>query len=163
MVDLGISAAITAQQVRNRGVAILALVRALSAHRPIELWAIDFGSADDGLSGRKSNAVCCGAKIETSPLDLSTACYALTHPAFVRNILFSLEEKHHDFRGGWPFRVNRALTRMEMEMLLRPVMTHTAETLALPGLHLADQSMTDPEAWLKRQLLEHDPLVLDEA
>jgi hypothetical protein len=169
MVDLGISAAISAQQVRNRGTAILALVRALSAHRPIELWAMDFGSADDGAAtaysfghSRISNAVCCAAKIETSPLDLSTACYALTHPAFVRQVLFGLEEKYHDFRGGWPFRINRALSRHEMEVLCAPMWPHVSETLALPGLHVADQSMTDPEAWLKRQLAEHDPLKLEE-
>jgi hypothetical protein len=169
MVDLGISAAITATQVRNRGAAILALVRALSAHRPIELWAMDFGSADDSSSGsygalsrNKSNCVCVAAKIETSPLDLSSACYALTHPAFVRQVLFSLEEKYHDFRGGWPFRLNRALTRHEMEVLIAPMWTHVAETLCLPGLHVADESMTDPEAWLKRQLSEHDPLKLEE-
>jgi len=165
MVDLGISAAINATQVRNRGTAILALVRALSAHRPIELWAMDFGSADDGTSSfsyKGSNAVCCAAKIETSPLDLSSACYALTHPAFVRQILFGLEEKYHDFRGGWPFRINRALSRHEMEVLCAPMWPHVSETLALPGLHVADQSMTDPEAWLKRQLSEHDPLKLEE-
>jgi hypothetical protein len=164
MVDLGISAAINATQVRNRGTAILALVRALSAHRPIELWAMDFGGADEsGASyGRTSNAVCIAAKIETSPLDLSSACYALTHPAFVRQILFGLEEKYHDFRGGWPFRINRALSRHEMEVLCAPMWPHVSETLALPGLHVADQSMTDPEAWLKRQLAEHDPLKLEE-
>jgi hypothetical protein len=164
MVDLGISAAITATQVRNRGTAILALVRALSAHRPIELWAMDFGSADDGSSayGRTSNAVCVAAKIETSPLDLSSACYALTHPAFVRQVLFGLETKYHDFQGGWPFRINRALSRHEMEVLCAPMWPHVSETLALPGLHVADQSMTDPEAWLKRQLAEHDPLKLEE-
>jgi hypothetical protein len=168
MVDLGISAAISAQQVRNRGTAILALVRALSAHRPIELWAMDFGSADDGAASAygfgssRSNCVCVAAKIETSPLDLSTACYALTHPAFVRQVLFSLEEKYHDFRGGWPFRINRALSRHEMEVLCAPMWPHVSETLALPGLHAADESMTDPESWLKRQLAEHDPLKLEE-
>jgi hypothetical protein len=168
MVDLGISAAISAAQVRNRGAAILALVRALSAHRPIELWAMDFGSADDSSSSSlhfghaSSNCVCVAAKIETSPLDLSSACYALTHPAFVRNVLFGLEEKYHDFRGGWPFRLNRALTRHEMEVLCAPMWPHVSETLALPGLHVADESMTNPEAWLRRQLSEHDPLKLEE-
>jgi hypothetical protein len=164
MVDLGISAAISAQQVCNRGIAILALVRALSSHRPIELWACDFGSSDPTMSGHGgANAVCIAAKIETTPLDLAAASYALTHPAFVRNVLFNLEKKYHNFLGGWPFRINRALTRMEMEMLLRPMFHHVAETLALPGLHVADQSMKDPEAWLTRQLAEHDPLRLDEA
>ena len=167
MVDLGISGGISAQQVRNRGIAILALTRALAAHRPVELWALDFGAADEGGSsfGRssKSNAVCVAAKIETSPLDLAAASYALTHPAFVRQVLFGLETHYHDFVGGWPFSLGRALTRMEMEMLLRPVFTHVQETLALPGLHLADQSMNDPEGWLRKQLAEHDPLVLDQA
>jgi hypothetical protein len=49
-----------------------------------------------------------------------------------------------------------------MEVLLAPMFPHVSETLALPGLHLADQSMTDPESWLKRQLAEHDPLKLEE-
>ena len=166
MVDLGISAAISAEQVRNRGTAILALVRALSAHRPIELWAMDFGAADEQSAGwsstNRTNCVIVAARIETSPLDLSTACYALTHPAFVRQVLFSLESKYHGFLGGWPFSVNRALSRHEMEVLCAPMWPHVSETLALPGLHVADQSMRDPEAWLKRQLAEHDPLKLEE-
>jgi hypothetical protein len=162
MVDLGISAGITAHQVRNRGVAILALVRALSAHRPIELWAMDFGAADERGGWGKSNCVIVAAKIETSPLDLSSACYALTHPAFVRNVLFGLEERYHNFIGGWPFSIGRALSRHEMEVLCAPMWPHVSETLALPGLHLADQSMTDPESWLKCQLAEHDPLKLEE-
>lgn len=156
MVDLGISAAISAAQVRNRGIAILALTRALSAHRPIELWAGDFGDS------RGTDAVFIAAKIETSPLNLAEASYALTHPAFVRNVLFGLETKHHDFTGGWPFRLNRALTRLEMEVLLAPLFSHVTETLCLPGLHVADESMTNPLQWLKRQLAEHDPLKLEE-
>jgi hypothetical protein len=77
MVDLGISGGISAQQVRNRGIAILALTRALSAHRPIELWACDFGAADEQNGyGSKTNAVLVAAKIETSPLDLAAASYA---------------------------------------------------------------------------------------
>jgi hypothetical protein len=161
MVDLGISAAISAAQVSNRGTAILALVRALSAHRPIELWAMDFGAADEGGMGLP-NCVVVAARISTTPLDLSTASYALTHPAFVRQVLFSLETKYHNFVGGWPFRLNRALSRHEMEVLCAPMWPHVSETLALPGLHVADQSMRDPEAWLKRQLSEHDPLKLEE-
>jgi hypothetical protein len=54
----------------------------------------------------------------------------------------SLAHTHHDFIGGWPFRLNRALCRHEMEVLLAPMWPHVSETLALPGLHLADQSMT---------------------
>ena len=161
MVDLGISAAISADQVRNRGTAILALVRALSAHRPIELWAMDFGAADESGYGL-TNCVVVAARISTTPLDLSTACYALTHPAFVRQVLFGLESKYHGFIGGWPFSLNRALSRHEMEVLCAPMWPHVSETLALPGLHVADQSMRDPEAWLKRQLAEHDPLKLEE-
>jgi len=164
MVDLGISGGISSAQVRARGIAILALVRALSAHRPIELWAMDFGAADESTASysRGPNAVCVAAKIETSPLDLSAASYCLTHPAFVRNILFGLESKYHDFIGRWPFGINRALSRHEMEVLCAPMWPHVTETLALPGLHLADESMTNPEAWLKRELAEHDPLKLEE-
>lgn len=163
MVDLSVSGAINAQQVRNRGVAILALTRALSAHRPIELWAMDLGAADEGR-GTPVNCVVMATKIETSPLDLSAASYALCHPGFLRQLYFPLESKHHGFIGGWPFNNNsRALTAHETAVIIAPMFTHVAETLCLPGLHVADKSMTDPEAWLRTQLSIHDPLRLEES
>lgn len=161
--DLGISGGITALQTRARGTAILALTRALSGCRPIELWAADMGAADEHGPYSQRNCVVVACRIQTTPLDLSSACYALTHPAFVRQVLFGLEGKYHGFIGGWPFGIGRALKRDEMERIMAPAFPQVSETLCLPGLHLTDESVTNPLAWLKRQIAEHDPLKLEDA
>jgi len=166
IVDLSISAGITAAQAQRRGITILALARALSARRPIELWVGDMGAADERAAfggSRSTNCVSIFTRIETTPLDLASSCYALTHPAFLRQVLFQLEEKYHNFMGGWPFRLGRALKRTEMESLLAPAFPQVTSTLCIPGLHIADDTVNNPEAWLIREIKLHDPLALQDA
>lgn len=79
-------AGVSAQKLLRRGVAVLALTMALARSRPVELWAIDI---NDGPDGETTIA----ARINTSPLDLATAAYALTSAGFVRRLMYGLTEQ----------------------------------------------------------------------
>lgn len=156
IVDLTTSAAIEPNEARARGVAILALVRALSQRRPVELWACAGLDADN-----YRNACFVTVKIDTAPLDLAHAAHCLTHVGFPRQILYGLALEF-GYSGHWPFGQN-ALTRSQMEAVCAPAFSHVSETLCLPGVHANDENLKDPEGWLARQIAEHDPIALREA
>jgi len=153
IVDVTTSSRVSARDIQRRGAAILALVRILSTRRPIELWAGTMLDADN-----RRSAVHTFARIETSPLDLATACFALVHPAFSRHLCYGLACLH-GFAGGWPYGAH-ARHRPHMAAILAPAFTHATQTLCLPPLHAADQSCTNPEAWLEQRLAELSPVDL---
>lgn len=146
VVDLTTSARISADQIKRRGAAILALTRALSARRPVELWA-GTGLDADNLK----NAVWVFARIETAPLDLATAAHCLTHASFPRILCYDLSHKHHGYCGNWPYGTAMKF-RDHMPQIIAPAFAHTAETLCLSSLHIADESVTNPEKWIESQL-----------
>ena len=156
IVDLTTSAAISAEDINTRGAALLALVRTLSARRPVELWVC---AGEDAIS---SGAGFVAARLETSPLDLSSAAYALTHAGLVRALMYGVlgGDPAIRSRGLWPFS-RSPLTRTEMEAAFAPAMSHVTETLCIPGIHKEDPCVNDPLAWLARQIAEHAPVSLD--
>lgn len=155
--DLSTSAGITSKQARIRGISILALVRALSQRRPVELWLTAGLGADSDR-----NACFITVKVDTAPLDLAHAAHALSHVGFPRHLLYGLGRGEFNFYGGWPFS-GGALTRQQMEACLAPAFTHVTETLCLPGIHVKDPCLEDPKAWLAKQISDHDPIALSEA
>ena len=157
IVDLATSAFINVEQARKRGVAILALVRALSQRRPVELWACS-GLDADGCK----NACFLTVRIDTAPLDLARAAYCLTNVGFPRRILYGLASGEFGFNGHWPFGRGR-LSRSEMEACLAPAFQHVTQTLCIPGAHMSNEALDNPEAWLAKEIAEHDPIALREA
>jgi len=155
--DLTTSAALSAAQIATRGAAILALVRALSARRPIELWVCAMLDADN-----YQNCVTIAARIETTPLDLARAAFALTHAAFPRRVLYDHAHHFHGYKGQWPYGT-AALTREQMEAVCAPAFSHVSETLCIPGLHLQDPLLADPIKWVEGKIAEHGAVNLDDA
>jgi hypothetical protein len=149
IVDTTISAAINAKTIMRRGAAILALVRILAGRRPVELWAVSQIDARDG------GCATIGARIDTTPLDLGTAAFALTHPAFPRRLCYSMARKY-GFSGSWPYHKGGE-SRDCMVDMLRPAMPHVTECLFMPGMHVLDEAANEPELWLEQKLAELMP------
>lgn len=84
-VDSWISCVIPAVEVENRGVAVLALIRALSLHRPVNLYVVA-GLRHEG-DGKDTIQV---IPAPTSPLDVSRCAFMLADPCMVRVGLFSM-------------------------------------------------------------------------
>jgi hypothetical protein len=150
IVDTTISAAINAETIMRRGAAILALVRILAGRRPVELWAVSQVDAND------KGCATVGARINTTPLDLGTAAFALTHPAFPRRLCYGIARKH-GFTGSWPYHRSMGESRDFMVDMLRPAMPHMAECLFMPGMHVKDQAADEPELWIEQKLAELMP------
>ena len=148
MVDVTASAMISAKDMARRGTAIIALVRSLAMTRPVELWAGSIIGADSGLNG-----VAMFARIETAPLDLATACFALAHPAYLRRIAFNLGRKH-GFTGGWPFNSDNA-TRTNFREIMQPTFDHVGDCICIPACLYGEDILENPVAWIKGKLEAH--------
>jgi hypothetical protein len=80
IVCMGASSDATAQQIATRGAAVLALTRLLSVSRPTTLVLTS------GYNDRRKHMLTVG--MDTAPLDLARAAWALTQPEFLRRVVF---------------------------------------------------------------------------
>lgn len=152
--DLTTSAALTADQIARRGAAILALVRILSARRPVELWAgCIMNARAQGLS-----AIFC--RIETTPLDLATAAYVMTSASFPRRLCYGLAAVEHGFTGLWPYSNDYNAPKKHGLEIIRRALDHVTEALYVPPIHSNDLITTDPQAWIEARLSELSPVDL---
>lgn len=140
-----VSADLSREKLEARGAAILALVQLLGAVRPIELYTYCDLDGDHGDS-----AVFTRCRIETAPLDMATACYALISSGFSRQINFTWAAKY-GYRGSWGWDHSPDDRRKVTCQALG-----AAETdLVIHGGHSDNKMIREPDAWLKDQLDKH--------
>lgn len=153
--DTTTSAMVEAAAVQAHGCAVLALVRALAAVRPIELWVgggLDTGSCRGGTWAF--------VRIDTAPIDLARAAHMLTHPSVTRRLIYgAIKAVSPKSVGAWPYN-SHAASRNHMEACIAPAFTHMTETLCIPGLYGSDASVNDPVKWIGEQLERHRPVDL---
>lgn len=140
--DLTSSAMIDSKTVQRRGIVLLALVRMLVEHRPVELWV----GTSKGRSG------CAGTvawRIDTAPLDLARSAYHIGASAMARGFGYGLDDTLHKTGGQWPF-ADYASHR-HAEQRLRDVI-ELGELLYIPPIHGTDELVDDPVGWLKRTM-----------
>lgn len=140
------SASVTAEQLKVRGTTILALVIALARIRPVNLHMLFIG---DGKEGGETIFT---AQINTSPLDLATACYVLTSAGFYRRIGFAIAEHMNRFCGGWPARFNYYDQKPYLDHLAKKLSPDPERTLVIGPLHAADPLLSEPLPWINSQI-----------
>jgi hypothetical protein len=149
-VDLFASAAFSSADIQVRGAAILALTRILTAHRVVTLYV---GLASSLFYSGKTLML--GVKIDTTPLDLARAAYALCGASFIRRAMLSALDKAVPGSSPWPpFRGNLAET-------LTAVFGEGTQMLVLDGAIVAGVTK-DPEGWIEARLRQAAPEVLGE-
>lgn len=147
VVDTGAAQMISAEQINARGAAVLALVRILSAHRPVELWA---GAGLDADS--QTNASWTFCRIETAPLDLAHAAFILTHAATLRRVFWACACAH-GFQGHSPYgQGQRHATEAITRQLIAPAFSHVQNLIVLPRL---TYDAPEPVQWIRNQLKLH--------
>lgn len=144
-----ISAGISAETIRKRGTTILALVLALSRTRPISLHTVATIGAERG--DRVETVLC--TRIETAPLHLASACWALTSAGFARRLNYDIAAKINGFLINWP----ELYTKLGEEKYcehLGEVLSHTTKerTLVIKPTHLNDPLANNPIPWLNAQI-----------
>lgn len=143
-----VSAVLSAADLEARGTAILALCQKLQASRAVELWVY----AD--LEGSKKNngaAIPC-IRIETAPLDLTTASYIFTNAGFLRQLCFAWAYPY-GFDGGWAWRENPRSEKAALNR--RQALDATGTDLIIPGGFAGDPIVRDPVAWVNAQIAKY--------
>lgn len=141
------SAVISPEQIRRRGVCVLALVRALASRRPVELWVCG------GLDVDCKHGAWIACRVETAPLDLARAAHYLTHPGHVRAITYGLLTGVHNAGPSWPYD-NVRVSISHFKAIVSQALPHASDVLALPGLTHTDELINNPRAWLERTIQE---------
>lgn len=157
VVNLMASSGCPVAAVRRRGVAILALVRALSARRPVELYV---GITCAGKAGSQDSANVY-FKIDTAPLDLARAAFFLVHPAVLRGLSFDAVSRLFGTDSSIPWAWNAyGASRDHFQTTIARAFPHVSEVLAVPGMTMHD-TYADPVAWVAEHVRQYGEAELD--
>lgn len=141
-VDLTCSATIRPEQMRQRGIAVLAAVLALSARRPVTLevgCVMGAHKSADGLGKDRVSMV--SAVLDTAPLDLATAAWVLSDVAAARRLMYGASLLMHEFDGNWPRFRGAGYGAVESDAhcaRVRELLDLPGETLYVPAVSNTD-------------------------
>lgn len=167
------SAGVDADTLRQRGTIILAAVMALAAVRPVQLEVMCMMDSAKTFqlppaAGTSKRRLCSVSMmrvaINSAPLDLASAGYALSHPGFVRHVLYGLCVDQFGASGSWP-RVDGATmsnTRGEATevVTLELLGEDPAQTLLIPAVYLHDPIVNEPKRWVSEVLAKYGQTAL---
>lgn len=144
-VSVGLSGGTNDEMCRNRGIAIVALLRHLSARRTTELWLYD----DSGGLGYMVGPV---VRVQSTPLDQAMLVGVLADPDFERALCFPFLTGNGQGRVGWAFGGSPAIP--EIQRLTREALQANPDDLVIFGGHLdyGSQLMRDPMGWIADQI-----------
>lgn len=144
-VSVCLSAGCSERIVRKRGIAINALLQAVSARRPVELMI--FG--DMGGSGYLVTPV---IRVQAMPLDQSTLTGALTDEKFLRVLMFAYAHSHARWQGQWAWDLQPTSSRAQQ--LTREALNANPDDLLIYGAFLSESDLIikDPLAWVQQQV-----------
>jgi hypothetical protein len=155
IVDLTSSAGVSSEQLARRGATLLAFVRIMSAQRPVNLYVANAHSPN---SAQEHECVAIAVRLDTSPLDLARASYAISGAAFPRQMMYSaaIHESKCRNTDSLPFPysdVNYYRANLHA-FWSRFVSVESEETAVIGPLYLTDD-FKDPEAWLRKMVAEY--------
>ncbi|MCS0459310.1 hypothetical protein K8R51_12040 [Rhizobium favelukesii] len=152
IVDLTSSAGISSGALARRGATLLAFVRIMSAQRPVNLYV---AVAHSPHSAQEHECVGVAVRVDTSPLDLARASYALSGAAFPRQMMYSaaIHETKCRNTDSLPFAYGDInFYRANLHAFWsRFVSVDTEETAVIGPLYLTDD-FADPEKWLREMV-----------
>lgn len=145
-VETTVSAALSVDELVNRGVACLALTLALSMVRPVELYAASFG-VGYGRGDWDSPPNGAIVRIPTTPIDLDRAVYMLCNPGYARMLAFAAMR----YQANWPRHSGIPFPRN-----CRDICKCEPQDILIQGGHIEDTLMLkDPIKWVKNMIAQH--------
>jgi len=140
------SVVISSDILAKRGTVILALVMALSRLRPVSLQQIC------AVDGKADGETIITSEINTTPLDLATACYVLTSAGFARRLTYDLAAAYNKFRGGWPAEMSWGNSDPYFDRLKAKLVADPARCLIVKAAQSNDELLSDPVRWINKQI-----------
>lgn len=150
------SAAIDADTMITRGAAILAFLMRLQTIRPVDL----FLSSELGNSSRGHSCLST-VRIESRPLNLSSASFAIGHVGFSRGFLYDYARNEQKSGGNWPssndcnFSYYSGATTAYLRQLAAHLDFNPETDLYIPAARYNDPIISNPVAWINAQLAKY--------
>jgi hypothetical protein len=146
IVSMTLSGGIATDIMRKRGASLLALVRLLSANRPVEIWlAVGLGGNNHGTHTL--------VRLDTAPLDLARAAHMLTCPSVTRGLGYGICQGLRE-GGQWPHDNFDHYQRTARELYSNVIGT-SSEVLYVGAAHVNDPTVKEPVKWLKETLAQY--------
>ncbi len=139
------SAGISESTIEKRGCTILALLLKLQQVRPIQLYLLT------ELHGRTDGWHYQLVRIESQPLAIGVAAFALCNAAYQRHLTFQYAQHFDNFNGFWPndyYSSGYSERRAERLGL-------TEQDLVIKEAHIFDDLVQEPLKWLQAQLAKY--------
>ena len=153
IVSMTLSGGIDVDDMRKRGATLLALVRLLSANRPVEVWtAVCLGGTGYGTHVL--------TRLDTAPLDLARAAHMLTCPSVTRGLGYGMCNGLRE-GGSWPHNDFDHYQKTARELYSGVIGTNS-EVLYVGAAHLNDPLVRKPVQWLKETLAQYGGATLAE-
>lgn len=154
--DVCLSAHFSSQELTKRGTAILALARKLQVIRPVELYLYASMYGKDSKDGHGACAIPV-IRLDTNPLDLTTASYAMANAGFLRQICFSWGDER-GFEGSWAWNGYPGSNRPNLIKALKA----TETDLVIDGAYATDKLMNNPLEWVNDQVKKYAAVISDQ-
>jgi hypothetical protein len=127
---------------------------AMANERPVELWTCV------GLDRRGPGASFVLCQLPSAPLDLATACHALTSPSFARGIGYGYLTGVEGAAGGWPWNLRpwddySGAVSARFVRDARQALSLTTDDVYVPPAHALDPAYRDPVGFVRRALADH--------
>jgi hypothetical protein len=150
------SAGIRSEQMIKRGCTILALLEYLNMSQvAVELYLL--AETHGATDGDYIQVI----KVESHPLNLSTAGFVIAHPAFARQVTYAMAYWEDHFNGMWPTTMrswsydnDRDGVSKRYKQELREKVGMQATDIYIPAPYLLDKEMiiNKPELWLEQHI-----------
>lgn len=156
VVDCVSSAGIDAKTLEQRGAAILALVRVLSATRPVSLYIAATALSYRDMSTHTSHGVV--MRLDSAPLDLARAAHMLCATGVSRQMAYGFIQTHGGYRDdsdglAWGYSSEKFQRENGKAYWQRSL--GIGEMLYIAAPYLTDDIVTAPEKWLKQMIAEY--------
>jgi hypothetical protein len=153
VIDLTSSAGISSADLLQRGITYLALGMALSQVRPVELSCVIAMNATIGKFTACANHI----RLSSTPLDLPTACNALTSCGFTRSLGYAMLHEIGDSTGAWAWNLSPVDDddRKEYCKRMRGALSLSPDDLFVPPVHIYDKTYKKPLELIKRTIAEY--------
>lgn len=151
------SAEFSQSDVNKRGTVILAAVMALAVSRPVSLEVVavmDVGCAYLSSNGDSFGAV--RVAINSAPMDLASAAYALCNVGFARRVMFGMSQKLFASPLRWPsvkgVKMRDTTCANTITRSIELLGEDEANTLWIPDMHGEDPLTQNPTTWISKVL-----------
>lgn len=155
VIDAAPSATVSMDQMKQRGIALLAIARLLTITRPLEIYV---GTAVGAAlaNGKECHGVY--TRIETSPLDLARACYGITGAAYPRGGCFEYiynekPESHRVDSLPWGFGDANLQRKNELELISQCFPGR--DVFLVPAMFAEDPSLNNTDQWIRAALKKY--------